>query len=269
MQMSALILRQHFCCASFYFLSWFLFLQILTGFLFKFLLSVVGNFLTLHGPLPFVVFLLFRSLARCAHFCQISKCCHCLLTAPCHVLCRCFSLVFLVFSCFSCPLRRRAVRLIWKQICIIIFARFLWASEFFVAFVFFSAFQFLQKLKLRLFSFCLALALFGCGLLTLPSVWINLITLNAAILITVDLSVTLSCAVGRVRCYVVVNSARGHFGQIKLNELICKYNYNYRNGESTVGMCAWRSVNTLSILLPYEAFRLYSEAFKVQGTSRG
>lgn len=59
MQMSALILRQHFCCASFYFLSWFLFLQILTGFLFKFLLSVVANFLT-----PFLfVFLLCRSLA--------------------------------------------------------------------------------------------------------------------------------------------------------------------------------------------------------------
>lgn len=97
MQMSALILRQHFCCASFYFLSWFLFLQILTGFLFKFLLSVVANFLT-----PFLSLSSFSvvRLLLCAHFCQISKCCHCLLTAPCHVLCRCFALVFFVFSCF-------------------------------------------------------------------------------------------------------------------------------------------------------------------------
>lgn len=37
-------------------------------------------------------------LLLCAHFCQISKCCHCLLTAPCHVLCRCFALVFFLCS---------------------------------------------------------------------------------------------------------------------------------------------------------------------------
>lgn len=144
MQMSALILRQHFCCASFYFLSWFLFLQILTGFLFKFLLSVVANFLTLHG-LPSSCYLPSLSFARSLRT-FLSNQQMLPLSTDCSLprLLLLLSLVFLVFSCFSCRLRRRAVRLIWKQICIIIFARFLWASEFFCRFCFFW----------QLFSFC-------------------------------------------------------------------------------------------------------------------
>lgn len=128
MQMSALILRQHFCCASFYFLSWFLFLQILTGFLFKFLLSVVANFLT-----PFLfVFLLRRSLAPLRTFLSnqqmLPLSTDCSLPRLVSLLRSGIFCVQLLFLSTSSP---RAVRLIWKQICIIIFARFLWASEFF------------------------------------------------------------------------------------------------------------------------------------------
>lgn len=173
MQMSALILRQHFCCASFYFLSWFLFLQILTGFLFKFLLSVVPNFLTLHG-LPSSRCLPSLSFARSlrtflSNQQMLPLSTDCSLPRLLLLLLSGISCVQLLFLSTSSP--RSATNMkanLHNNFCQIFVSFGIFLSLLF----FLAALQFLQKLKLKLFSFCLALALFGCGLLTLPSVWL-------------------------------------------------------------------------------------------------